>query len=130
VPDPAGASAGDVVFAGKYDFLRLGKRVRVDAWRSHAGVYPSAGMTSLDTREGWTMFNRFLTSMDIPVRPRTVIALVFAVIIALVCVASFVALVVLRFRNPEADVELFLNIFLTSLGYIVGILTGLLGLKG
>lgn len=70
-----------------------------------------------------------LTMLSIPVRPRTIIALGFALIIALVCVVSFGALVVVKILHPEAEVDIFLNIFLTSLGYIVGILTGLLGLK-
>jgi hypothetical protein len=75
------------------------------------------------------MIERRLAALDIPVRLRTLIAMGFAVVVGLVCPVSFGALVLIKVMNPEADVGVFLNIFLTSLGYIVGILTGLLGLK-
>ncbi|MFX0194914.1 MAG: hypothetical protein ACFFCW_02235 [Candidatus Hodarchaeota archaeon] len=75
------------------------------------------------------MIETILASMGIPTKPRTIIAIVFALIVALVCVISFGALIIVKIRNPSSEVDIFLNIFLTSLGYIVGILTGLLGLK-
>jgi hypothetical protein len=70
-----------------------------------------------------------VTSLGIPVRLRTVIAIGFALIVGLVCVLSFGGLFYLKLARPAEDVGLFLNIFLSSLGYIVGILTGILGIK-
>lgn len=70
-----------------------------------------------------------LASMGIPVRPRTLIAVGFALIVGLVCLLSFGGLFYLKIARPTEDAGLFLNIFLSSLGYIVGILTGILGIK-
>jgi hypothetical protein len=69
------------------------------------------------------------TSVGLPIKTKTLIALAFSLVIALVCVASFVALAVAKIRQPDADVSVFLNVFLTTLGYVGGALTGLLGLK-
>jgi len=68
-------------------------------------------------------------SIGLPVKTKTLIALGFSLVIALICVASFVALAFVKVRHPEADVGVFLNVFLTTLGYVGGALTGLLGLK-
>jgi hypothetical protein len=73
--------------------------------------------------------NSLVTSLGIPVKPRTTIAVGFALIIGIVCLVSFAGLVYLKLARPTDDVGLFLNIFLSSLGYIVGILTGILGIK-
>jgi hypothetical protein len=70
-----------------------------------------------------------VTSLGLPVKTKTLIALGFSLVIALICVASFVALAVVKVSHPEADVGVFLNVFLTTLGYVGGALTGLLGLK-
>ena len=68
-------------------------------------------------------------SIGVPAKTKTLIALGFSLVIALICVASFVALVVVKVRNADADVGVFQNVFLTTLGYVGGVLTGLLGLK-
>jgi hypothetical protein len=39
-------------------------------------------------------------------------------------ILSFLTLVILRYNNPVADVGVFVNICLTSLGYLAGIITG------
>jgi hypothetical protein len=70
-----------------------------------------------------------LSELGIPVRPRTIIAVGFALIVGLVCLLSFGGLFYLKLARPAEDAGLFLNIFLSSLGYIVGILTGILGIK-
>ena len=75
------------------------------------------------------MLERTLTWMGLPVNPKTLIILVYALVVAAVCIVSFGSLVFIKLRNPMADVDIFLNIFLTSLGNMVGILTGLLGLN-
>ncbi len=73
--------------------------------------------------------NIIIASMGIPVKPRTIIAVGFASIVGLVCLLSFGGLFYLKLVRPTEDAGLFLNIFLSSLGYIVGILTGILGIK-
>ena len=73
--------------------------------------------------------SNIVASIGIPVKPRTVIAIGFAMIVGLVCVLSFGGLFYLKLARPAEDAGLFLNIFLSSLGYIVGILTGILGIK-
>jgi len=70
-----------------------------------------------------------VASIGIPVRPRTLIAIGFALIVGLVCLLSFGGLFYLKLVRPADDAGIFLNIFLSSLGYIVGILTGILGIK-
>jgi len=54
----------------------------------------------------------------------------FSLTIVFVCVVSFALLIFLTLTKPEADATIFLHIFLMSFGYLVGLLTGLLGLLG
>lgn len=75
------------------------------------------------------ILNTIVASMGIPVRPKTLIAIGFALIVGLVCLLSFGGLFYLKLARPTEDAGLFLNTFLSSLGYIVGILTGILGIK-
>ena len=68
-------------------------------------------------------------TLGLPAKTKTLIALGFSLVIALICLISFGALVVVKVLHPDADVGVFLNVFLTTLGYVGGALTGLLGLK-
>ena len=68
------------------------------------------------------MLKAIRASMNIPVNSKTLIALGFALFVALVGLVSSGTLVVVKIINPEVEVDIFLSIFLTSLGYIVGIL--------
>ncbi|MBI2957103.1 MAG: hypothetical protein HYY26_07320 [Acidobacteria bacterium] len=59
---------------------------------------------------------------------KTYVALIFSGLVALAFVFSMFAMFYLKLKNPEADVSNWLTIFLTCLGYIVGILAGLFGI--
>jgi hypothetical protein len=75
------------------------------------------------------MMTTIIAAMGLPQKPRTLIAVGFALLIAVVCALSLVAMFVLRMKEPAADVAAFQAVFLATLGYVAGILTGLLGLK-
>ncbi len=66
-----------------------------------------------------------LPSME---RVRIYVALIFSAIVAVAFLFSLFAMFYLRLKNPQADVSTWLNICLTCLGYIVGILAGLFGI--
>jgi uncharacterized membrane protein YqaE (UPF0057 family) len=61
-------------------------------------------------------------------RVRTYVALVFSGIVALAFLFSLFAMFYLRLKTPGSDISTWLNICLTCLGYIVGILAGLFGI--
>lgn len=56
------------------------------------------------------------------------IILVFSILVAVAFLVSLGAMLYFRFKDPKADIALWLNMFFTTLGYVVGILTGLLGI--
>lgn len=68
---------------------------------------------------------RALPLMD---RVRAYIVGSFSALVGLAFVVSLGSMVYFKVKMPEADIGLWLNVFLTCLGYIVGILTGLLGI--
>lgn len=80
---------------------------------------------------GWTIGR--ITTQALPELPsieraKTYVALGFSAIVALAFLFSLFAMFFLRLKNPTADISVWLNIALTCLGYIVGILAGLFGL--
>ena len=56
------------------------------------------------------------------------IAVVFSILIAVAFLGSFWAMAYFKYKDPTADVSVWLNIFLAAFGYVVGILTGILGI--
>jgi len=52
----------------------------------------------------------------------------FSALVAIAFLASLGSMIYFRLKEPGADIALWVNVFLTCLGYIVGILTGLLGI--
>jgi len=54
---------------------------------------------------------------------------VLALTLAAVAILTLLAVVILRYKNPTADVGTLLNAHHTALGYIAGIITGRLGLN-
>lgn len=61
-------------------------------------------------------------------RVRAYIVIVFSTLVGIAFLVSLGSMVYFRFADSTADIGLWLNVFLTCLGYIVGILTGLLGI--
>jgi len=53
-----------------------------------------------------------------------------ALTLAAVGILSFLALVLLRYKNPAADVGILVNLCHTSLGYIAGTLNGSISNRG
>jgi hypothetical protein len=60
------------------------------------------------------IFAATLAKLGLPIKTKTLIALGFSLVIALICLISFGALVVVKILHPEADVGVFLNVFLTQ----------------
>ncbi len=60
-------------------------------------------------------------------RVRACVAVVFSVVVALTLLFSLFSMFYLRLKNQQADIAVWLNISLTCLGYIVGVLAGLVG---
>jgi xanthosine utilization system XapX-like protein len=52
----------------------------------------------------------------------------FSILVGIAFLASLGSMIYFKVTDPTADIALWVNVFLTCLGYIVGILTGLLGL--
>jgi hypothetical protein len=52
------------------------------------------------------------------------VILICTLALATVGILSLLTLVILRYNNPVADVGIFVNICLTSLAYLAGIITG------
>lgn len=59
---------------------------------------------------------------------RAYIVILFSMLVGIAFVTSLGSMVYFRLVAPDSDIGLWLNVFLTCLGYIVGILTGLLGI--
>jgi uncharacterized membrane protein YfcA len=59
---------------------------------------------------------------------KIIIILVFSCLVGIAFLVSLLAMVWFRLRDKAADIGPWLNLFLTCLGYIIGILTGLLGI--
>ena len=57
------------------------------------------------------------------------IILAFTALVAVAFLASLGGMIYFKIREPNADIGLWVNVFLTCLGYVVGILTGLLGIS-
>lgn len=73
-------------------------------------------------------FVRAIPTMPPMDRVKAYIVLGFSILVGLAFLVSLGMLVYLKVKTPGADISLFVNVFLTCLGYIVGILTGLLGI--
>lgn len=52
----------------------------------------------------------------------------FSSLVGIAFLVSLASMVYFKAKNPQADIGLWVNVFLTCLGYVVGILTGLLGI--
>ena len=59
---------------------------------------------------------------------RAYIVVWFSGLVGVALLVSLGCMVYFKVRTPEADIGIWLNVFLTCLGYVVGILTGLLGI--
>ena len=59
---------------------------------------------------------------------RSYIILGFSALMAIAFLVSLVAMIIFKLRDGDADIAIWVNVFLTCLGYVVGILSGLLGL--
>ncbi len=66
-----------------------------------------------------------LSSMD---KVKIYIVLAFSSLVGIAFLVSLGCMVYFRAKEPNADISLWVNVFLTCLGYTVGILTGLLGI--
>ncbi len=66
-----------------------------------------------------------LPSMD---RIRGYIVLFFSGLVGIALLVSLSCMVYFKVKTSDADIGIWLNVFLTCLGYVVGILTGLLGI--
>jgi uncharacterized membrane protein YfcA len=58
---------------------------------------------------------------------RAYIVVWFSILVGVALLVSLGCMVYFKVRTPDADIGVWLNVFLTCLGYVVGILTGLLG---
>ena len=63
-------------------------------------------------------------------RVKVFIVLGFSILVGVAFLTSLGSMIYFRVADSKADIGLWVNIFLTCLGYIVGILTGLLGIPG
>ena len=61
-------------------------------------------------------------------RVKVLIVLAFSILVGVAFLVSLGSMVYFRVADSKADIGLWVNVFLTCLGYIVGILTGLLGI--
>lgn len=61
-------------------------------------------------------------------RVKAYIIAAFSSLVGLTFLVSLGMMVYLRLKEPQVDIGLWVNVFLTCLGYMVGILTGLLGI--
>ena len=80
---------------------------------------------------GWTISHTVtpaLASLSAMEKVKTYVALGFSGIVAFAFLFCLFAMFYLRLKSPQADIGIWLNIGLTCLGYIVGILAGLFGI--
>jgi uncharacterized membrane protein YfcA len=61
-------------------------------------------------------------------RVRAYIVVWFSGLVGIALLVSLGSMVYFKVKAPDADIGIWLNVFLTCLGYVVGILTGLLGI--
>jgi uncharacterized membrane protein YfcA len=59
---------------------------------------------------------------------RAYIVVWFSILVGVALLVSLGCMVYFKVRTPDADIGIWVNVFLTCLGYVVGILTGLLGI--
>jgi uncharacterized membrane protein YfcA len=59
---------------------------------------------------------------------KAIVALVFSGLVAIAFVVSLIAMLWFKGHDPTSDITLWVNVFLTCLGYVVGILSGLFGI--
>ena len=71
----------------------------------------------------------FLKKVRSPVTIRAAITLLFSFGVFTACMGSLAVLIYVKVKSPQANSGAVENVFLTTMGYMVGILTGLLGLR-
>jgi hypothetical protein len=59
---------------------------------------------------------------------RAYIVVWFSGLVGVALLVSLGCMVYFKVKAPDADIGIWVNVFLTCLGYVVGILTGLLGI--
>ncbi len=69
-----------------------------------------------------------ITKLPLIDRIKAYIVGAFSVLVGIAFLATLGSMIYFKAKDPNADIGLWLNVFLTCLGYIVGILTGLLGI--
>ena len=69
-----------------------------------------------------------ITKLPLIDRIKAYIIGAFSALVAIAFLATLGSMIYFKVKDPSSDIELWLNVFLTCLGYIVGILTGLLGI--
>jgi hypothetical protein len=76
------------------------------------------------------LYNSLWELSRLPTMEQTkiILILVFSCLVGIAFLVSLVAMVVFKLKDKTADIGPWLNLFLTCLGYIIGILTGLLGI--
>lgn len=75
-----------------------------------------------------TLLLTTMSSLPSMERAKVYIVVAFSTLVGLAFIVSLGCMVYFKVTTPQADIGLWLNVFLTCLGYIVGILTGLLGI--
>jgi uncharacterized membrane protein YqaE (UPF0057 family) len=61
-------------------------------------------------------------------RIKAYIVAAFSILVGIAFLASLGCMIYFKVKESGVDISLWVNVFLTCLGYIVGILTGLLGI--
>ncbi len=69
-----------------------------------------------------------LTALPPMDKIRAYIVVWFSGLVGVAMLVSLGSMVYFKIKAPDADIGIWLNVFLTCLGYVVGILTGLLGI--
>ena len=69
-----------------------------------------------------------ITTLPLIDKIKAYIVAAFSVLVGIAFLASLGSMIYFKVKEPSADIGLWVNVFLTCLGYIVGILTGLLGI--
>ncbi len=68
-----------------------------------------------------------LTALPPTEKVRAYIVVWFSGLVGVALLVSLGCMVYFKVKSPDADIGIWVNVFLTCLGYVVGILTGLLG---